>query len=289
MRIRKFTAVLLTLFLVLTAVTVPVSAKGKIAINKTSVTLKEGQSVQLKLKNATKYVSWTSSNQKVATVSGFGKVTAKNSGSAVIKAKSAGKTYRCKVTVKQTKLSRTSLTLSYGTKATIKLNNAAFKVAWFSSNQKIAFCNNGTVEAKSVGTAVITAKCGGKSYDCIVTVLSGEDETITEDGIYTSKEKVGAYIHTYGKLPSNFITKDEAKALGWNGGSLLDYAKYKCIGGDIYYNYDKKLEDAKNRIYYECDVNTLGALARGAERIVYSDDGIIYYTANHYETFTRLY
>ena len=80
----------------------------------------------------------------------------------------------------------------------------------------------------------------------------------------------------------------QAQALGWQGESLLEYAKFGCIGGDVYSNYEKKLETADGRIYYECDVDTLGALSRGAKRLVYSNDGLIYYTGDHYNTFERI-
>ena len=67
------------------------------------------------------------------------------------------------------------------------------------------------------------------------------------------------------------------------------YASDKCIGGDIYSNYEKTLPVKDGRVYYECDINTLGALERGAERLVYSNDGFIFYTADHYATFEKLY
>ncbi len=110
---------------------------------------------------------------------------------------------------------------------------------------------------------------------------------IDEDGTYTSMEDVALYIHTYGKLPKNFITKDEARALGWEGGYLEPYAPGKCIGGDRFGNYEGLLPT--NRKYKECDIDTLGAKSRGAKRIVFSDDGLIYYTDDHYESFTLLY
>jgi len=52
------------------------------------------------------------------------------------------------------------------------------------------------------------------------------DETaqIDEDGSYTTKDDVALYIHTYGHLPDNFITKKDAQALGWPGGSLQPQA-----------------------------------------------------------------
>lgn len=113
-------------------------------------------------------------------------------------------------------------------------------------------------------------------------------ETIDEDGEYTSKEDVALYIYTFEKLPSNFITKKEAKKLGWEGGKLEPYAPGKSIGGDRFGNYEGTLPEKKGRTYKECDIDTLGK-KRGAKRIVYSSDGLIYYTEDHYETFELLY
>ena len=108
-------------------------------------------------------------------------------------------------------------------------------------------------------------------------------------GRYTTKDDVALYLHQYGKLPENFITKSEAQKLGWNGGSLEPYAPGKCIGGDRFGNYEGLLPDASGRTYTECDIDTLGASSRGAKRIVFSSDGLIYYTDDHYESFTLLY
>ena len=60
---------------------------------------------------------------------------------------------------------------------------------------------------------------------------------LDEDGEYTSAEDVALYLHLYGHLPQNFVTKKDARALGWNGGGLDDYADGKCIGGDRFGNY----------------------------------------------------
>ncbi len=116
-----------------------------------------------------------------------------------------------------------------------------------------------------------------------------EAPVIDEDGSYTTKEDVALYIHTYGKLPDNFITKDEARDLGWEGGGLEKYAPGKCIGGDRFGNYEGLLPDAPGRRWTECDIDTLGKDSRGAKRIVFSNDGLIYYTDDHYESFTLLY
>jgi len=117
------------------------------------------------------------------------------------------------------------------------------------------------------------------------------DETaqIDEDGAYTTKDDVALYIHTYGHLPDNFITKKDAQALGWPGGSLEPYAPGKCIGGSRFGNYEGLLSEADGRTYTECDIDTLGADSRGAKRIVFSNDGLIYYTEDHYKSFELLY
>ena len=116
-----------------------------------------------------------------------------------------------------------------------------------------------------------------------------EEVALPEDGVYDSKEDVALYLHLYGHLPENYITKKEAEALGWTGGSLEPYAPGKCIGGSRFGNYEGLLPAAEGRKYTECDVDTLGAKSRGAKRIVFSNDGLIYYTGDHYETFELLY
>lgn len=110
-----------------------------------------------------------------------------------------------------------------------------------------------------------------------------------EDGVYSSKDDVAQYIHIYGHLPSNFITKKDAEKLGWQGGSLEPYAPGKCIGGSHFGNYEGILPEKEGRTYTECDIDTLGADKRGAKRIVFSNDGLIYYTEDHYESFELLY
>ena len=115
------------------------------------------------------------------------------------------------------------------------------------------------------------------------------EEVIDKYGSYTTKEDVALYIHTYGCLPQNFITKDQARQAGWSGGSLEPYCPGMCIGGDPFGNREGLLPKADGRTWTECDINTLGADSRGAERIVFSNDGLIYYTGDHYESFSLLY
>ena len=109
------------------------------------------------------------------------------------------------------------------------------------------------------------------------------------DGWYYSAEEVALYLVTYGELPSNFITKNEARDLGWEGGSVQRYKEGAAIGGDKFGNREGILPKASGRQYYECDIDTDGKSSRGAKRIVFSNDGLIYYTEDHYETFILLY
>ena len=116
-----------------------------------------------------------------------------------------------------------------------------------------------------------------------------EGRTLDEDGAYTTKEDVALYIHLYGHLPDNFITKKQAENLGWSGGSLEPDAPGCSIGGSRFGNYEGLLPDKEGRTWTECDIDTMGAKKRGAKRIVFSNDGLIYYTGDHYESFELLY
>ena len=85
---------------------------------------------------------------------------------------------------------------------------------------------------------------------------SGDSQpAIAEDGSYTSKDEVALYIHTY---------------------------------GDYYGNYEGVLPDEPGREYHECDID-YEAGNRNGKRIVYSNDGNIYYTEDHYNSFEHLY
>ena len=111
-----------------------------------------------------------------------------------------------------------------------------------------------------------------------------------ETGIYTDKEQVAFYLHLYGRLPSNYISKKEAERLGWDSreGNLDEVAPGKSIGGGTFGNREGLLPEKKGRTYYECDIDYDGGY-RGGKRIVYSNDGLIYYTEDHYNSFELLY
>lgn len=108
---------------------------------------------------------------------------------------------------------------------------------------------------------------------------------MNEDGSYYSKDDIAKYIKTYNHLPPNYITKSEARELGWSGGPLEKYAPGKRIGGDKFTNKQKVLPIGD---YYECDITDNNSNSRGAKRIVYSTDGRVYYTEDHYNTFVEL-
>ena len=112
---------------------------------------------------------------------------------------------------------------------------------------------------------------------------------IREDGYYYDLESVVLYYEKFSRLPSNYLTKNKARALGWERGRLTGYKEGAAIGGDRFGNYEGILPKVKGRTYYECDIDTLGKKKRGTKRIIYSSDGQIYYTGDHYETFELLY
>lgn len=120
--------------------------------------------------------------------------------------------------------------------------------------------------------------------------LGEKYDKLDYDGSYSSKEEVSEYLNLYGKLPRNFITKNQAKDLGWEAskGNLFDVTDKMSIGGDRFFNREGLLPTKAGRTYYEADVDYNGG-NRGAKRIVYSNDGLVYYTGNHYNSFEKLY
>lgn len=129
----------------------------------------------------------------------------------------------------------------------------------------------------------------GESSQEYNTKGNGSKLKLDIDGSYTDKENVAAYINQFQKLPHNYITKGEAKKLGWQSKGTLDkVAPGKSIGGDRYGNYEGLLPKKEKRTWKECDIDYVRG-NRNAKRIVFSNDGLIYYTDNHYKSFSRLY
>ena len=113
-------------------------------------------------------------------------------------------------------------------------------------------------------------------------------DTVDAHGYYYDAEHVVLYLDAYGHLPENYITKSDARALGWEGGSVEAYREGAAIGGDRFGNREGLLPEQTGRSYTECDINTDGADSRGAERLIFSNDGLYFYTSDHYVSFTEL-
>ena len=120
--------------------------------------------------------------------------------------------------------------------------------------------------------------------------------TLEEEGSYNDMEDVAAYIYKYHHLPSNYVDKGTASLAGWEGGPVRNVIPGASIGGDRFYG-DRFFEEysssplprATGRFYRECDVNSDMIFERGFERLLYSNDGLVYYTPDHYKTFRLIY
>ena len=161
-------------------------------------------------------------------------------------------------------------------------------------------------DAESVGiiggadgpTAILVTGDSDKNRDEEIGVIGGDTTTIfieTESSkeknvpvkgeYYYDLENVVLYLYYYDELPDNYITKKEARSLGWEGGTPERYLEGSAIGGDSFGNREGLLPAGK---YTECDLYTLGKDERGAERLVFTDDEY-YYTGDHYASFTQVW
>lgn len=152
------------------------------------------------------------------------------------------------------------------------------------------FAEEETLEVTSIGASVKDSigDIIKDSTDATEYTDDSIEETIEETIADTSLQTVSTYIFTYKKLPPVYITKKEAQSLGWLGGSLADIDCTKSIGGDYFGNYQGLLPSKDGRCYWECDIDTLGTDTRGTKRLVYSNDGLMFYTEDHYATFQML-
>ena len=138
------------------------------------------------------------------------------------------------------------------------------------------------------------ASCGPDDMAVVMTTTdtNANQTELDPNGSYTTKEDVALYIHLYGCLPENYVTKSYCQNVlkcstskvqqNWCDG-------HGAIGGDVFQNREGLLPKKAGRTWTECDINTWGRSQRGAERIVFSNDGLVYYTANHYASFELLY
>lgn len=143
-----------------------------------------------------------------------------------------------------------------------------------------------SITASSSQSTEEDANATGSQESAETAISSG----VSEGQSYSTKNEVAAYIHEFNELPPNYLTKDEAEALGWDNseGNLWEVTDGMSIGGDFFGNREGLLPKKSGRTYYEADIDYDGGY-RGAERIVYSNDGLIFYTDDHYESFEQLY
>ena len=158
--------------------------------------------------------------------------------------------------------------------------------------------NQGTNQGDSQNPAGTDVEPGTTKWDDLI--WDGDDKvtdpntgvTVEFDGEYTSRDEVALYIYAFDDVPDNFVTKTKARNAGWvsTEGNLWDVLPGKSIGGGGFDNVEGELplEYDPERTFKECDINYEGGY-RGSERLVWSDDGYIFYTGDHYETFTLLY
>ena len=130
-------------------------------------------------------------------------------------------------------------------------------------------------------------------YEVEQNAVDSEEQTEVETEFelpVTDPQQIVNYLDIYGELPENFITKNEAKALGWDSryNYVGEVAPGKSIGGDRFGNYEGQLPEKKGRKWYECDANYKGK-KRGKQRVLFSSDGLYYYTDDHYQTFTEMF
>jgi len=104
----------------------------------------------------------------------------------------------------------------------------------------------------------------------------------------TKEEVVVAYMKKNNHLPDYYINKKEARKQGWNpaSGNLCEVLPGKAIGGDIFTNREGRLPDKAGRKWYEADLN-YDCAHRNADRLLYSSDGLLFVTKDHYKTFVQ--
>ena len=230
-------SVCLVFMLVLSVASMQAQAKTTVKINKTKTTIYAGKSTTLKITGTSKKITWSSSNKKIATVSSKGKVTAKKKGTATITAKVSGKSYKCKVTVKNPYLNATKKKLEVKKTYTLKLTGATAKKYTSSKKSVATVSSKGKITAVKAGTATITVTDSNKkTYKCVITVTNKKP---THTHSYTAKVTTPATctkngVKTYTCSCGNSYTETIEKidhSYAWAYVSDGDYKVNKCSCG----------------------------------------------------------
>ena len=181
--ITKRLLALISAVILMTTMLIPAfqASAASVRLNKTKIVLVVGQTYNLKVSGTKKTPKWSSSNKKIVSVTKKGVVKGLKKGTATITAKIGKKKYKCKVTVEAPKLSSTKKTVTAGTSFALKLNGTKRTVKWYTSNKKIATVSSkGVVKTLRAGSVKITAKLGGKSYVCRLTVKAKPAPVVSE-------------------------------------------------------------------------------------------------------------
>lgn len=163
-----------------------------------------------------------------------------------------------------------------------------------SSSQKPAAISSSSAEHLSSAKQSSSSVADAPSSTSLESIL----EAVVESGTYTTRDSVAAYLCKFGNLPGNYVGKNEGKKLYEAKGYTFSKWNFNpwttlgvMIGGDKFDNFasdpDYYHENLPEGNYHEADVE-YSAKNRGTKRLVYQPDCIIYYTADHYETYTRL-
>jgi ribonuclease len=107
-------------------------------------------------------------------------------------------------------------------------------------------------------------------------------------GVAQAAEPLIESLRATGRLPANYVTKSAAVAAGWTPGKPVGSAIPGAqIGGDVFQNTSSILPSTPGRVWYETDVGLSSTVSRSKQpgtRLLYSNDGLLYVTSDHYNS-----
>lgn len=232
----------------------------QIRLSATSVTLTKGKTKQLQATviGTGKKPSWKTSNRSVAAVNAKGKITAKKKGTAVITCMVNKRKATCKVTVKnpvavKVTLNKAKASVNIGASFTLKATviGTSRKVAWSTSNSKVAIVKSGKVTGVGAGTAKIIAKVGGKKATCTVTVKKKASASGNASDKNEQHKKYVSYIREFRQKNVDAFSEAIYRGLVSSSSSMLNtYFAFADIDGDgvdeciVRFGNDKKMTTA---------------------------------------------